>query len=143
MLEIILSLFKEKFELCVDKGDLELLLTNFYMVRTQSKFMSPVKLLEHANCMFTKLDSCSSSSSAFIFAVLICLYIGDITMEMMYSYLQKADKRSASCLLWELEIHYSDITAIQRVYHNIICFVTKLNLELTNYCLIKLLSFDF
>jgi nucleolar pre-ribosomal-associated protein 1 len=140
LLESILSLFKEKFELCVDKGDLGLLLPNFYMVRTLSKFMSPVKLLELANCMFTKLDSCSSSSSAFISAVLICLYIADITMEMMYSYLQQADKRSASCLLWDLEIHNSDITAIQRLYHSILCFATKLNLELADHCLLKMLD---
>jgi nucleolar pre-ribosomal-associated protein 1 len=77
LLESILSLFKEKFEICLDKGDLRLLLPNFYIVRTvkihvswlAKKIMSPVKLLELANCMFTKLDSCSTGSSAFIFAV--------------------------------------------------------------------------
>lgn len=52
LLENIILLFKEKFELCVDKLNFELLLPNFYMVRTLSKFFSPFKLPELANWMF-------------------------------------------------------------------------------------------
>ncbi|XP_062220395.1 LOW QUALITY PROTEIN: uncharacterized protein LOC133919867 [Phragmites australis] len=140
LLGSILLLFKEKFELCIVKENFGLLLPNFYMVRTLSKFLSPGKLLELANWMFTKLDSCSSSGSpAFVPAVLVCLYIADVAMEM-YCYLQNTDHRSESCLLWDLEIHNSDITAIKQAYHIILHFATKLNLEFADHCLLKMLS---
>ncbi|KAL6651997.1 hypothetical protein ACP70R_010922 [Stipagrostis hirtigluma subsp. patula] len=141
LLGSIILLFKEKFELCMMKGNFGQLLPNFYMVRTLLKFLSPIKLLELANWMFSKLNSCSSSCSpVFIPAVLICLYIADVAVEMLYCYLQQTDKRSESCLLWELEIHDSDVTAIQRAYHMILHCATKLNLEFADHCLLKMLG---
>ncbi|TVU16117.1 hypothetical protein EJB05_39668 [Eragrostis curvula] len=141
LLESILLLFKDKFRLCMDKGDLGLLLPNFCMVRTLSKFVSPAKLLELANWMFSQLDNwCSTSSPAFVPTVLVCLYIADIAMEMLYCYLQQSDQRSASCLLWDLEIQNSDIIAIQRAYHTILHFATKWNIEFADHCLLKMLG---
>ncbi|CAD6259524.1 unnamed protein product [Miscanthus lutarioriparius] len=139
LLENIILLFKEKFELCMDKVNFGLLLPNFYMVRTLSKFFSPVKLLNLANWMFPKLDGRSSSSPAFVPAVLMCLYITDVAMEMLCCYLQKTDQRSDSHLFRDLEIHNSDINAIQQAYHIILHFATKWNIEFADHCLLKML----
>ncbi|CAD6259532.1 unnamed protein product [Miscanthus lutarioriparius] len=139
LLENIILLFKEKFELCMDKVNFGLLLPNFYMVRTLSKFFSPVKLLNLANWMFPKLDGRSSSSPAFVPAVLMCLYITDVAMEMLCCYLQKTDQRSESHLFRDLEIHNSDINAIQQAYHIILHFATKWNIEFADHCLLKML----
>jgi len=138
LLENILLLLKEKFELCMDKVNFGLLLPNFNMVRALSKFFSPVKLLDLANWMFTKLGGCSSSCSpAFVPAALMCLYIIDVAMEMMCCYLQKTDQRSESYLLWDLEIH---TTTIHQAYHIVLHFATKWNLEFADHCLLKMLG---
>ncbi|CAL4912422.1 unnamed protein product [Urochloa decumbens] len=137
LLENILLLFKEKFELCMDKVKFGLLLPNFYMIRTMSKFLSPVKLLDLANWMFTKLGGCSSSySTAFVPAALMCLNITDVALEKLCCYLQK-DQRSESNLLWDLEIH---ITTIQQAYHIVLHFATKWNIEFADHCLLKMLD---
>lgn len=139
MLERILLLFEEKFKLCMDKGNFGLLLPNFYMVRVLTKFMSPVKLMELANWMFSELERCvSSCSAAFAPADFVCLYIADIAMEFMYDCLQQTDQRS-SCQSWDLKIRNSDIATIQRAYHIILHFATKLNLEFADVCLLKML----
>ncbi|KAL6844553.1 hypothetical protein ACP4OV_026226 [Aristida adscensionis] len=141
LLGSIILLFKEKFELCMVEGNFGLLLPNLYMVHTLSKFISPVKLLELSNWMFSKLDNCSSSClPAFVPAVLVCLYIADVALEMLHCYLQKTGQSSEACLLWELEIHNSDLTAIQRAYHIILHFATKLNIEFADHCLVKMLD---
>ncbi|RCV36782.1 hypothetical protein SETIT_8G009000v2 [Setaria italica] len=138
LLENILLLFKEKFELCMGKVNFGLLLPNFYMVRALSKFLSPVKLLDLANWMFTKLADCSSSCSpAFVPAALMCLYITDVAMEMLCRCLQKTGQRSESYLLWDLEIH---VTTIQQAYHIVLHFATKWNLEFADHCLLKMLG---
>ena len=140
MLERILLLFKEKFQLSMNKGNLGLLLPNFYMVRALTKFMSPVRLLELANWMFSELESCGLNCSvAFAPAAFVCLYIADIAMEFLYDYLQQTDHSSESCRSWGLEIQNSDIATIQRVYHVILHFATKLNLEFADVCLLKML----
>ncbi|KAF8651235.1 hypothetical protein HU200_063482 [Digitaria exilis] len=138
LLENILLLFKEKFELCMDKVNFGLLLPNFFMVRALSKFISPVKLLDLAYWMFTKMGGCSSSySPAFVPSALMCLYITDVAMEMLCCYLQKTDQRSGSYQLWDLEIH---ITTIQQAYHTVLHFATKWNLEFADHCLLKMLG---
>ncbi|KAG8070074.1 hypothetical protein GUJ93_ZPchr0006g41040 [Zizania palustris] len=140
LLERILLLLKEKFELCMDKGNFGLFLPNLFMVHALAKFMSPIRLLELANWMFSMLESFSfSCSSAYAPAAFICLYTADFALEMLYDYLQQIDQRSEPCRLWVLEIHNSDITNIQRVYNIIIHFATKLNLEFADLCLLKLL----
>ncbi|WVZ87214.1 hypothetical protein U9M48_033889 [Paspalum notatum var. saurae] len=141
LLENIILLFKEKFELCMDKVKFGLLLPNFYMVHTLSKFLSPVKLLDLANWMFSKLgDSSSSCSPAFVPAVLMCLYINDIAMEMLCFDLQKPDQISECNLLWDLDIHNSDITTIQQAYHIVLHVATRWNLEFADHCLLKMLG---
>ncbi|CAN6236303.1 unnamed protein product [Urochloa humidicola] len=137
LLENLLLLFKEKFELCMDKVKFGLLLPNFYMIRAMSKFLSPVKLLDLANWMFTKLGGCSSCSPAFVPVALMCLCITDVALEKLCCYLQKADQRSESNLLWDLEIN---ITTIQQAYHIVIHFATKWNLEFADHCLLKMLD---
>ncbi|OQU82370.1 hypothetical protein SORBI_3006G221600 [Sorghum bicolor] len=139
LLENIILLFKDKFELCMDKVNFGLLLPNFYMVRALSKFFSPVKLLNLANWMFSKLDGHSSSSPAFVPVVLMCLYITDVAMEMLCCYLQKTGQRSESHLFGDLEIHNSDINAMQQAYHIILHFATKWNIEFADHCLLKML----
>uniref|UniRef100_N1QWF2 Nucleolar pre-ribosomal-associated protein 1 N-terminal domain-containing protein n=1 Tax=Aegilops tauschii TaxID=37682 RepID=N1QWF2_AEGTA len=140
MLEKILLLFKDKFEVCMDNGNFGLLLPNFYMVRALKKFMSPVRLLELVNWMFSELESRGSScSAAFAPAAFVCLSVADIAMELLYDYLQQTDQRSESCQLWGLEIRSSDIATIQRVYHFILHFTAKLNLESADVCLLKML----
>uniref|UniRef100_A0ACD5ZGX9 Uncharacterized protein n=1 Tax=Avena sativa TaxID=4498 RepID=A0ACD5ZGX9_AVESA len=140
MLERILLLFKEKFQLSMNKGNLGLLLPNFYMIRALTKFMSPVRLLELANWMFSELESCVLNCSvAFAPAAFVCLYIADVAMEFLYDYLQQTDNSSESCRSWGLEIQNSDIATIQRVYHVILHFATKLNLEFADVCLLKML----
>jgi nucleolar pre-ribosomal-associated protein 1 len=121
----------------MDKVNFGLLLPYFYMVRTLSKYFSPVKLLDLANWMFSKLDGRSSSSPAFVPAVLMCLYITDVAMEMLCCYLQKTDQGSESHLFRDLEIHNSDINAIQQAYHIILHFATKWNIEFADHCLLK------
>ncbi|TVU51517.1 hypothetical protein EJB05_02950, partial [Eragrostis curvula] len=59
---------------------------------------------------------------------------------MLNCYLQQSDQRSASCLLWDLDIHNSDITAIQRAYHTILHFATKWNIGFADHCLLKMLG---
>jgi nucleolar pre-ribosomal-associated protein 1 len=137
LLENILLLFKEKFDLCMGKVNFGLLLPNFYMVCALTKFLSPVKLLDLANWMFTKLAGCSSSSPAFVPAALMCLYITDVAMEMLCRCLQKTVQRSESYLLWDLEIH---VTTIKQAYHIVIHFATKWNLEFADHCLLKMLG---
>ncbi|CAN6250215.1 unnamed protein product [Urochloa humidicola] len=138
LLENVLLLFKEKFEFCMDKVKFGLLLPNFYMIRAMSNFLSPVKLLDLANWMFTKLGGCSSSCSpAFVPAALMCLYITDVALKKLCFYLQKADHRSESNLLWDLEIH---ITTIQQAYHIVLHFATKWNLEFADHCLLNMLD---
>jgi nucleolar pre-ribosomal-associated protein 1 len=140
MLEKILLLFKEKFQISMNKGNLGLLLPNFYMVRALAKFMSPVRLLELANWMFSELESCGLNCSvAFAPAAFVSLYIADIAMEFLYEYLEQTDHSSESCHSWGLEIQNSDIATIQRVYHGILHFSTKLNLEFADVCLLKML----
>ncbi|XP_020164344.1 uncharacterized protein [Aegilops tauschii subsp. strangulata] len=140
MLEKILLLFKDKFQVCMDNGNFGLLLPNFYMVRALKKFMSPVRLLELVNWMFSELESRGSScSAAFAPAAFVCLSVADIAMELLYDYLQQTDQRSESCQLWGLEIRSSDIATIQRVYHFILHFTAKLNLESADVCLLKML----
>ncbi|KAI4965328.1 hypothetical protein ZWY2020_054798 [Hordeum vulgare] len=140
MLEKILLLFKDKFQVCMNNGNFGPLLPNFYMVRALTKFMSPVRLLELANWMFSELESRGPScSAAFAPAAFVCLSVADIAMELLYDYLQQTDQRSESCQLWGLEIRSSDIATIQRVYHLILHFTTKLNLESADVCLLKLL----
>ncbi|EMS50591.1 hypothetical protein TRIUR3_05504 [Triticum urartu] len=140
MLGKILLLFKDKFQVCMDNGNFGLLLPNFYMVRALKKFMSPVRLLELVNWMFSELESRGSScSAAFAPAAFVCLSIADIAMELLYDYLQQTDQRSESCQLWGLEIRSSDIATIQRVYHFILHFTAKLNLESADVCLLKML----
>lgn len=140
LLENIILLFKEKFELCMDKVNFASLLPNFYMVRTLSKFFSPVKLLDLANWVFSKLGGCSSTCShAFVPAVLMCLYITDVAMEMLCCYQQKTDQRSESHQFCDLENHNSDITSIQQAYHIILHFAFKWNIEFADHCLLKML----
>ena len=109
------------------------------MVRTLSKFFSPFKLPELANWMFWKLDGHNFSSPAFVSAVLMCIYIIDVTMEMLCCYLQKTDQRSESYLFRHLEIHNSDINVIQQACHIILHFATKWNVEFADHCLLKML----
>uniref|UniRef100_A0A0E0KVH8 Nucleolar pre-ribosomal-associated protein 1 N-terminal domain-containing protein n=1 Tax=Oryza punctata TaxID=4537 RepID=A0A0E0KVH8_ORYPU len=139
LLERILLLFKEKFELCMDKRNFGLFLPNFYMFHTLAKFVSPVRLLELANWMFSTFEGFSSSSPAYAPAAFFCLYTADIALEMLYDYLQQIDQRSGPCRLWGLEIHNCDIATIQQVYNIILHFATKLNLEFADLCLLKML----
>jgi nucleolar pre-ribosomal-associated protein 1 len=139
LLERILLLFKEKFELCMEKRNFGLFLPNFYMFRTLAKFVSPVRLLELANWMFSTFEGFSSSSPAYAPAAFCCLYTADIAFEMLYDYLQQIDQRSGPCRLWGLEIHNCDIATIQQVYNIILHFATKLNLEFADLCLLKML----
>uniref|UniRef100_A0A0E0DIM3 Nucleolar pre-ribosomal-associated protein 1 N-terminal domain-containing protein n=1 Tax=Oryza meridionalis TaxID=40149 RepID=A0A0E0DIM3_9ORYZ len=139
LLERILLLFKEKFELCMEKRNFGLFLPNFYMFRTLAKFVSPVRLLELANWMFSTFEGFSSSSPAYAPAAFFCLYTADIAFEMLYDYLQQVDQRSGPCRLWGLEIHNCDIATIQQVYNIILHFATKLNLEFADLCLLKML----
>jgi nucleolar pre-ribosomal-associated protein 1 len=140
MLERILLLFKEKFQLSMNKGNFGLLLPNFYMVRALTKFMSPVGLLELVNWMFSELESCGLNCSvAFSPAAFVSLYIADIAMEFLYGFLQQADHSSESFRSWGMEIQNSDIATIQRVYHGILHFATKLNFEFADVCLLKML----
>ncbi|CAM0945583.1 unnamed protein product [Alopecurus aequalis] len=140
ILERILLLLKGRFQLSMNKGNLGLLLPNFYMVRALKKFMSPVRLLELANWMFSELESCGLNCSvAFAPPAFVSLYIADIAMEFLYDYLQRTNHSSESCHSWGLEIQNSDIATIQRVYHGILHFATKLNLEFADVCLLKML----
>uniref|UniRef100_J3M1K9 Nucleolar pre-ribosomal-associated protein 1 N-terminal domain-containing protein n=1 Tax=Oryza brachyantha TaxID=4533 RepID=J3M1K9_ORYBR len=140
LLERILLLFKEKFELCMDKRNFGLFLPTFYMVCSLAKFMSPVRLLELADWMFSTFESSSSSSLAYTPAAFFCLYTADLALEMLYDYLQQIDQRSQPCRLWGLEIHNSDFVTIQRVYNIILHFATKLNLEFADIFLLKMLT---
>uniref|UniRef100_A0A0D9W9S3 Nucleolar pre-ribosomal-associated protein 1 N-terminal domain-containing protein n=1 Tax=Leersia perrieri TaxID=77586 RepID=A0A0D9W9S3_9ORYZ len=140
LLDRIILLFREKFGLCMDKRNFGLFLPNFYMVHTLAKFMSPVRLLELANWMFSTFENfCSSSSPAYAPAAFFCLYTADFALEMLYDYLQQIDQGSEPCRLWGLEIHNSDTATIQRVYNFIIHFAAKLNTEFADLCLLKML----
>ncbi|OAY74978.1 Nucleolar pre-ribosomal-associated protein 1 [Ananas comosus] len=138
MIQKILLIFKQKFELCYEKRNFLPLLPEFSILSALIQFVSPFELLELAHWMFSKLEAgVSGSPSEFTSAAFVCLYIADAAMEMLHGYLKQPELTSKPYHFWDVKIDNFDATIFQRVHCKILHFAKCLKLEFADKFLLK------
>ncbi|OAY67542.1 Nucleolar pre-ribosomal-associated protein 1 [Ananas comosus] len=138
VIQKVLLIFRQKFELCFEKRNFLPLLPEFSILSALIQFVSPFELLELAHWMFSKLeDAVSGSVSEFTSAALVCLYIADAAMEMLHGYLKQPELKSKPYHFWDIKLENFDATIFQIVHCKILHFVICLKLEFADKFLLK------
>ncbi|KAJ3693612.1 hypothetical protein LUZ60_009092 [Juncus effusus] len=135
LLERILELFREKFESCVENGNLGNLIPIYHIFSKLMEFIPLSDLFNLSNSIFALLEtkfsnSCFGSEPASISAF-ICLKIADISMELLFL------PDSVINPFLEDKKENFDLTIFQNVYYQILSSATNLNLEFGDGFLFK------
>ncbi|KAK0600723.1 hypothetical protein LWI29_017841 [Acer saccharum] len=131
---------RNKFDLCIGSEDVLPLLPGFYALQALIRFISPFELLELVHWMFSRDNvkqlSARKSGSASALSVGFCIAGG--AFEALSSYLQQPImKRVPYDLLWSTEEKTFDVNLIEEIYIEVCKFVTNLDLNIVDSCLLK------
>ncbi|XP_038973323.1 uncharacterized protein LOC103720976 isoform X2 [Phoenix dactylifera] len=141
LVQKVVLLFRENFDLCVEKRDLEPLIPCYNIFDAFMHFVSPFELLELVFWMFSKLENEDSGcTSVFTSAVILCLHIANGTLNMLYNLLQQPKLKSESYLFWEMKIKSFNTAILQRVFYKILDFSISFNLESADICLFSVVD---
>ncbi|KFK29207.1 hypothetical protein AALP_AA7G103100 [Arabis alpina] len=126
-----------KFELCVNSQNFALLLQPAQLIHALLRFISPLKLLDLARSMLSKIDvGLPSTKSSMILSLVMDIAGGAFDMLIKYSQ-QPAAKRGVYDLLWELEEKNYDSNLIEEVYRIACNFSTSFGLNSADICVLK------
>ncbi|XXG86023.1 hypothetical protein AAC387_Pa11g1011 [Persea americana] len=106
LVQWVVLLFKDKFELCIMDDDAPSLLPIFYALHALLHFISPFELLELMHWMFCKFDlNLMSRKSSRLCALTIGFYIADGAFDILSCYLhQRKTEAAAFHLFSEMEV---------------------------------------
>ncbi|XP_042413782.1 uncharacterized protein LOC122002620 isoform X1 [Zingiber officinale] len=131
-------LFREKFDVCVDRSCMIGLLPHFYIFYSMMNFCSPFDVLELANWMFSKIDTrASSCSSEVLVSLHFCMYIADSALDLLYSYMKQRNGAPESYGFHRVDEKSFNVAILQKVYCNIIDLVLCFNMKTATTCLLK------
>ncbi|CAE5993003.1 unnamed protein product [Arabidopsis arenosa] len=144
LVQRLLLLFRDKFELCVGSQSYAPLLQPSQLIHALLRFISPFKLLELARSMLSKIDEeeLASPNSSMIISLGLDIAGGAFEMLISYSHLPAA-KRGVYDLLWELKEENYDSILIEEVYSMACRFSTSFGLVSADTCLLKVGSSIF
>jgi len=137
LVERLLLVFRDKFELCVGSQSYAPLLQHSQLIQALLKFISPFKLLYLAHSMLSKTYEEELASPILSFGLDIAG--GAFEMLILYSR-QPAAKRRVYDFLWELEDKNYDSRIIEQVYSLACRFSTSFGLASADTCLLKVVS---
>ncbi|CAH8254644.1 unnamed protein product, partial [Arabidopsis lyrata] len=144
LVQRLLLLFRDKFELCVGSQSYAPLLQPSQLIHALLRFISPFKILELARSMLSKIDEeeLASPNSSMIISLGLDIAGGAFEMLISYSHLPAA-KRGLYDLLWELKEENYDSILIEEVYSMACRFSTSFGLVSADTCLLKVGSSIF
>ncbi|KAG1370126.1 hypothetical protein COCNU_15G004920 [Cocos nucifera] len=141
LVQKVVLLFREKFDLCVEKRDLEPLIPIYNIFHAFMHFISPFELLELVFWMFSKLENeISGCTSVFKSAAILCLYIANGPLSMLCNLLQQPKLQSESHLFWDKKVKSFNTAILQRVFYKILDFAISFNLESADICLFSVVN---
>ncbi|XP_073099472.1 uncharacterized protein [Elaeis guineensis] len=130
LVQKVVLLFREKFDLCVEKRDLEPLMPIYNIFHAFMHFISPFELLELVFWMFSKLENeVSGCTSVLKSAAILCLYIANGSLSTLCNLLQQPKLQSESHLFWEKKVKSFNTAIVQRVFYKILDFAISFNVE--------------
>ncbi|XP_074574903.1 uncharacterized protein LOC141831446 isoform X1 [Curcuma longa] len=131
-------LFREKFDVCVDRSSMIGLLPHFYIFYSMMNFCSPFDLLELANWMFSKIETgASSCSSELLVPLHFCMSIADSALDLLYSYMKQRNGTPESYGFYRVDEKSFNVAILQKVYCKIIDLVLCFNMKTATTCLLK------
>lgn len=140
LLHTLLLELRSRFDECMLSKNFVPLLQAFYAAHTLICLISPFKLFELVDWMFsrvemndlTAVESQNTSALSFIF----CIASG--AFDTLSSYLQHPVKKNIQYhLFWEMEEKCVDIVVFEKIYMKVLEFATCFKLELADECLLK------
>lgn len=142
LVQKVVLLFREKFDLCVEKRDLEPLIPSYNIFHAFMHFVSPFELLELVFWMFSKLENeVSGCTSVCKSSAILSLYVANSPLSTLCNLLQQPKLlQSESHLFWDVKVKSFNTAILQRVFYKILDFAINLNLESADICLFNMVN---
>ncbi|WOL03409.1 hypothetical protein Cni_G12129 [Canna indica] len=144
LIQKITLLFREKFDVCVERRDFNALLPYFYIFHSMMQFVCPFDLFELAHWMFSKVETdIPGCCLELLSPVSFCVYIADGALDSLFGYLKQSSNTSEPYGLYGTNDRSFNTAILQKIYYNILNLVICSDMKSATIFLLKVCNFVY
>ncbi|EYU23596.1 hypothetical protein MIMGU_mgv1a025361mg [Erythranthe guttata] len=132
-------IFKTKFDACIKSMDFKPFVPTFYALHTLIRFISPFKLLELVNWLFSRIDSKNATvhQSSKRNDLFVGLHLASCTFDILSAYMGQPNPESTLySYLGGTETQF-DVLLFERIFFQVFEICCRFKLDIADKCLLK------